>query len=46
MELLELPAEKTCRVTFNEITKKVVTESIASPRSIDYNLVDAQQARR
>jgi len=46
MELLELPLEKTCRVTFNEITKKVVTESIASPRSIDYNLVDAQQARR
>jgi len=43
---LELPLEKTCRVTFNEITKKVVTESIASPRSIDYNLVDAQQARR
>ncbi len=46
MELLDLPQEKTCRVTFNEITKKVVTESIASPRSIDYNLVDAQQARR
>ena len=46
MELLGLPQEKTCRVTFNEITKKVVTESIASPRSIDYNLVDAQQARR
>ena len=46
MELLELPQDKTCRVTFNEITKKVVTESIASPRTIDYNLVDAQQARR
>ena len=45
-ELLELPEEKTCRVTFNEITKKVVEESIASPRAIDYNLVDAQQARR
>ena len=45
-ELLELPEEKTCRVTFNEITKKVVEESIASPRQIDYNLVDAQQARR
>ena len=45
-ELLELPEEKTSRVTFNEITKKVVTESIASPRDIDYNLVDAQQARR
>ncbi len=45
-ELLELPDEKARRVTFNEITKKVVTESIASPRDIDQNLVDAQQARR
>ena len=45
-ELLELPESKTCRVTFNEITKKVVTESIASPRGIDMDLVDAQQARR
>ena len=45
-ELLELPDEKTSRVTFNEITKKVVEESIANPRAIDYNLVDAQQARR
>ena len=45
-ELLELPEEKTSRVTFNEITKNVVTDAIAHPRSIDYNLVDAQQARR
>ena len=45
-ELLELSDEKARRVTFNEITKKVVTESIASPRDIDLNLVDAQQARR
>ena len=45
-ELLELPDEKTCRVTFNEITKKVVTESIKAPREIDLDLVDAQQARR
>ena len=45
-ELLELPEEKSCRVTFNEITKKVVEESIANPREIDYHLVDAQQARR
>ena len=44
--MLELPPEKTCRVTFNEITKKVVTESIANPRAIDQDLVDAQQARR
>ena len=45
-ELLELPDEKAKRVTFNEITKKVVNESIAAPRDIDINLVDAQQARR
>ncbi|NLH00389.1 MAG: type I DNA topoisomerase, partial [Clostridiales bacterium] len=45
-ELLNLPDEKAKRVTFNEITKKVVSESIASPREIDMNLVDAQQARR
>jgi len=45
-ELLELPKEKARRVTFNEITQRVVKESIANPRDIDYNLVDAQQARR
>ena len=45
-ELLELPDEKARRVTFNEITKKVVTESIRNPRAIDRDLVDAQQARR
>ncbi len=45
-ELLELPPEKTQRVTFNEITKNVVLESIRKPRSIDMGLVDAQQARR
>ena len=45
-ELLNLDDEKTRRVTFNEITKKVVQESIEEPREIDQNLVDAQQARR
>lgn len=45
-ELLGLDDEKARRVTFNEITKKVVTESIQNPRDIDQNLVDAQQARR
>ena len=45
-ELLKLPEERTFRVTFNEITQKVVQEAIANPRSIDYDLVDAQQARR
>ena len=45
-ELLDIPDDKTYRVTFNEITKKVVNDSIAAPRAIDQNLVDAQQARR
>lgn len=44
--LLGLTDEKARRVTFNEITKKVVTQSIQQPRAIDQNLVDAQQARR
>ena len=45
-ELLELPEDKAQRVTFNEITQRVVTESIQNPRRIDEDLVDAQQARR
>lgn len=44
--LLGIPDDKTCRVTFQEITKKVVTEAIQHPRAIDQDLVDAQQARR
>jgi len=45
-ELLQLPQSKTHRVTFNEITQKVVVQSIQNPRAIDTDLVDAQQARR
>ena len=45
-ELLELPDSKALRVTFNEITQKVVQQAICNPRDIDYSLVDAQQARR
>ena len=45
-ELLGLSNEKAHRVTFNEITQRVVRESIQHPRDIDYDLVDAQQARR
>ncbi len=45
-QLLGLTQEKTSRVTFNEITKKAVTDAVAAPRDIDMNLVDAQQARR
>ncbi len=44
--LLGLDDTKAKRVTFNEITKNVVQESIAAPRKIDRDLVDAQQARR
>ena len=44
--LLDLDDKKAKRVTFNEITKNVVSESIKAPRAIDQDLVDAQQARR
>ncbi|MBQ3095180.1 MAG: type I DNA topoisomerase [Clostridia bacterium] len=44
--ILKVPAEKSCRVTFNEITKTAVKAGIKSPRDIDTQLVDAYQARR
>ena len=44
--ILEIPEDSVCRVTFNEITKETVKESIKRPRKIDMNLTDAQQARR
>ncbi|HEY6122576.1 MAG TPA: DNA topoisomerase, partial [Pyrinomonadaceae bacterium] len=40
------PAKPTYRVMFNEITKRAVNQAFESPRQIDENLVDAQQARR
>ncbi len=43
---LKLEDKKVYRITFNEITKNVVKESLKNPREIDMNLVDAQQARR
>jgi len=45
-ELLGLSDQNAYRVTFNEITKNVVRGSIENPRSIDMDLVNAQQARR
>ncbi len=45
-ELLKLSDAQAKRVTFNEITPKVVQESMQHPRAIDIDLVDAQQARR
>lgn len=44
--ILNIPEDSVCRVTFNEITKETVQESIKKPRKIDMNLTDAQQARR
>lgn len=43
---LKLDDKKMNRITFNEITKKAVKSSLKTPREIDMNLVDAQQARR
>ena len=45
-KILEEDKNKITRVTFNEITKGAVKKAIESPRDIDVNLVDAQQARR
>lgn len=44
--LLNINELQKCRITFNEITKNAVKNAIKSPRQIDLNLVDAQQARR
>ena len=43
---LEKTGKKVYRITFNEITKNAVKESLKHPREIDMSLVDAQQARR
>ena len=45
-EVLDLPKDKTRRIVFHEITKSAILSAIEHPRSIDMNLVDAQQARR
>ena len=44
--ILGIPEDSVCRVTFNEITKETVQNSIKNPRKIDMNLTNAQQARR
>ncbi|MBR4324967.1 MAG: type I DNA topoisomerase [Bacteroidales bacterium] len=43
---LKLPVESTKRIVFHEITKKAIEEAVKNPRTIDLNLVNAQQARR
>ena len=45
-EAADIPAAKTRRVTFSEITEGAIREAFAHPRTIDHHLVDAQQARR
>ncbi len=45
-EVLKLEPEKTRRIVFHEITKNAINEAIKNPRSINQNLVNAQQARR
>ena len=46
LKALKLEDKKVYRITFNEITKNAVKESLKNAREIDMNLVDAQQARR
>jgi DNA topoisomerase-1 len=46
IKALDLDETKTKRIVFHEITKNAIEEALQSPRSIDINLVDSQQARR
>ena len=45
-KVLDLPIETTKRIVFHEITKDAITNAIKNPRTVDINLVQAQQARQ
>jgi len=45
-EILDVPDKKSKRITFHEITKSAIENALKNPREINFNLVDAQQARR
>ena len=45
-EVLGLPVDQTKRIVFHEITKRAILEAIENPRTVNMNLVNAQQARR
>ncbi|MCK4922614.1 MAG: DNA topoisomerase I, partial [Bacteroidales bacterium] len=45
-EVLKLTPEKTRRIVFHEITKEAILKAVENPRFIDFDLVNAQQARR
>ena len=45
-EVLGLPVDQTKRIVFHEITKRAILEAIENPRTVNMDLVNAQQARR
>lgn len=45
-QILGIEQHEKCRIEFNEITKKAIEEAVKQPREIDFNRVNAQQARR
>ena len=45
-QLLKLPAKQKNRIVFHEITESAIKNALKTPRELDYNLINAQQARR